>query len=116
VFLSPTDSIVVHGSLSAVFGRGAELSKRLGNQPTVKVNGPETDSLIVSLASLPARSTEFRVGQTSIGHESHTSCRRRRLCAVHHSERLENRGDVRLCSFFGEIERAADFLVGESAA
>lgn len=40
-----------------------EFAKRLGNQPTIRVNGPETDSLIASPAILPARSTEFRVGQ-----------------------------------------------------
>lgn len=40
-----------------------EFSKRLGNQSTIKVNGPETDGLIVSPASPAVRSPEFRVGQ-----------------------------------------------------
>jgi hypothetical protein len=40
-----------------------EFSTRLGNQPTIKVNGPEADSLIVSPAVPAARSPEFRVGQ-----------------------------------------------------
>jgi hypothetical protein len=47
-----------------------EFEKRLGNQPTIKVNGPEADSLIltpatpaVSPATQSGRSIEFRVGQ-----------------------------------------------------
>ncbi|MFB9267641.1 hypothetical protein ACFFWD_31635 [Bradyrhizobium erythrophlei] len=40
-----------------------EFAKRLGNQPTIKVNGPEADALIVSPTSVPVRSTEFRIGQ-----------------------------------------------------
>jgi hypothetical protein len=44
-------------------GLYGEFAKRLGNQPTIKVNGPEADSLIASPATPPARSPEFRVGQ-----------------------------------------------------
>ncbi|WP_342709579.1 hypothetical protein AAFG13_34710 [Bradyrhizobium sp. B124] len=40
-----------------------DFANRLGNQPTVKVNGPEADALIASPANVPVRSNEFRVGQ-----------------------------------------------------
>jgi hypothetical protein len=43
-----------------------DFANRLGNQPTVTVNGPETDSLIVNPTTLPTKpgphSVEFRVG------------------------------------------------------
>jgi hypothetical protein len=44
-------------------GLHQEFATRLGNQPTIKVNGPEADSLIVSPAIPASRSPEFRVGQ-----------------------------------------------------
>jgi hypothetical protein len=44
-------------------GLHREFAKRLGNQSTIRVNGPETDSLIVSPANLPTRSPEFRATQ-----------------------------------------------------
>jgi hypothetical protein len=44
-------------------GLYGEFAKRLGNQPTIRVNGPEADSLIVSPAIPPTRSAEFRAGQ-----------------------------------------------------
>lgn len=44
-------------------GLHREFAERLGNQPTIRVNGPEADSLIVSPANPPARSPEFRAGQ-----------------------------------------------------
>jgi hypothetical protein len=44
-------------------GLHQEFANRLGNQPTIRVNGPEADSLILSPAIPPVRSPEFRAGQ-----------------------------------------------------
>ncbi|WP_316219425.1 hypothetical protein [Bradyrhizobium sp. SZCCHNR2026] len=38
-------------------------ANRLGNQPIIKINGPESDALIATPASVPMQSTEVRIGQ-----------------------------------------------------